>query len=66
MNKFDIPTVDVNIEEFYANNATENLNLTSPNIYSYFNDLYYIDVGEHIEKKNVQEQINGYILLEIV
>ena len=52
MNEFDTPTVDVNIEEFYANNSTENLNFTSPDTYSYFNDLYYIDVGDHIEKKN--------------
>lgn len=52
MNEFDTPTVDVNIEEFYTNNSTENLEFTSTNSYSYFNDLYYIDVGEHIEKKN--------------
>lgn len=52
MNELDTPTVSVNIEEFYTNNSTENLDLASPNIYSYFNDLYYIDVGEHIEKKN--------------
>lgn len=52
MNEFNTPTVDVNIEEFYTNNSTENLDFTSPDIYSYFSDLYYIDVGEHIEKKN--------------
>ena len=37
MNEFDTPTVDVNIEEFYKNNATEDMDFTSPDIYSYFN-----------------------------